>query len=152
ESDPHDRSDAEGLVRRAVRVVPEAPDHGGVGTRRMVRSPGQAPGPAGGRRHLRTARHQRGRDPCAPVLRVRSAAVLAATRRGLLRRRLARRRRCLRRCGGRLMAYTKRGTIRVATDVSMTVVLRNPNSEFRPALIDLLNSVAADVIANNPEV
>lgn len=50
------------------------------------------------------------------------------------------------------MAYTKRGTIRVATDTSMTAVLNNTSSQFRAELIDLLEDVAAGVIADNPAI
>lgn len=48
--------------------------------------------------------------------------------------------------------YVKRGVIRVATDVSMTTVLSNPTSQFRGALIDLLEDVAAGIIADNPTI
>lgn len=48
--------------------------------------------------------------------------------------------------------YTKRGVIRVATDVSMTTVLSNPASQFRGALVDLLEQVAAGIIADSPTI
>lgn len=48
--------------------------------------------------------------------------------------------------------YVKRGVIRVATDLSMTVVLSNPSSLFRNALIDLLEQVAAGIIADSPTI
>lgn len=47
-----------------------------------------------------------------------------------------------------MATYTKRGVIRVATDVSMTVVLSNPSSQFRAALEDLIEAVLSD----NPAV
>ena len=51
-----------------------------------------------------------------------------------------------------MATYVKRGVIRVATDVSMTTVLSNPSSQFRGALIDLLEQVAAGIIANDPTI
>jgi hypothetical protein len=48
--------------------------------------------------------------------------------------------------------YVKRGVIRVATDLSMTVVLSNPNSLFRNALIDLLELIAVGIISGNPAI
>lgn len=48
--------------------------------------------------------------------------------------------------------YTKRGVIRVATDVSMATVLSNPASQFRSDLIDLLEQVAAGIIADSPTI
>lgn len=50
------------------------------------------------------------------------------------------------------MAYTKRTTAAAATDDSMAMQVRRNGSESRSAVIDLIEPVAAGIIADDPTV
>ena len=50
------------------------------------------------------------------------------------------------------MALIYWGEVDAASDMTMTTVTNTPSSSFRAALIDLLEEVAAGVIADNPTI